>query len=208
MSRRLRMGDLRRLLALIVRLANEVRRLRRENKHYKKLALTDAVTGLPNRHALKEYLKRPRQTILQSGREGSGEVAVLMLDLDGFKQVNDGGGHHTGDKMLELVAVKLKPFVRKGDLLIRWGGDEYLFVALIDKEEHLPSLAERIRQAVFDIKLKKAGRVWSVRASIGATLWQKKESGENAIRRADAAAYLAKLNKHGGKGAYHIDQKK
>jgi diguanylate cyclase len=97
----------------------ELRRIERELEHR---ASHDPLTGLPNRHRLQEEMQHAIAHAVQTG-EG---LAVLYLDLDGFKQVNDRGGHEAGDRALHEVAQRLQQGVRQGDMVARLGGDEFV----------------------------------------------------------------------------------
>jgi diguanylate cyclase (GGDEF)-like protein/PAS domain S-box-containing protein len=105
--------------------AHEVTELRRAERELEHRASHDPLTGLPNRHQLQCELQ---YAIAHAARTGDG-LAVLYLDLDGFKEVNDRGGHDAGDRLLREVAQRLQQGLRKGDLVARVGGDE--FVALL-----------------------------------------------------------------------------
>lgn len=105
--------------------AHEVTELRRAELELEHRASHDPLTGLPNRHHLQCELQ---YAIARAAQTGDG-LAVLYLDLDGFKEVNDRGGHDAGDRLLREVAQRLQQGLRKGDLVARVGGDE--FVALL-----------------------------------------------------------------------------
>ena len=105
--------------------AREVTELRRIEQELEHLAGHDALTGLPNRHRLQRELE---VAIAHAAHTGKG-LAVLYLDLDGFKAANDRGGHSAGDRLLREVAQRLQQGLRQGDLVARVGGDE--FVALL-----------------------------------------------------------------------------
>jgi diguanylate cyclase len=105
--------------------AHEVTELRRAERELEHRASHDPLTGLPNRHRLQCELQ---YAIAHAAQTGDG-LAVLYLDLDGFKEVNDRGGHDAGDRVLREVAQRLQQVLRKGDLVARVGGDE--FVALL-----------------------------------------------------------------------------
>lgn len=105
--------------------AHEVTELRRNERELEYRASHDLLTGLPNRH----YLQRELQYAIAHAAETGDGLAVLYLDLDGFKEVNDRGGHGAGDRVLREVGQRLQQGLRQGDLVARVGGDE--FVALL-----------------------------------------------------------------------------
>ncbi len=103
-------------------------------------ALTDELTGLPNRRALRERL----QHLVSAQRQDGPTVAVLFLDLDGFKLVNDSLGHDAGDELLIRTAERLRAICREGDVVARLGGDEFIVAGAFVSPEQARSLAERI----------------------------------------------------------------
>ena len=107
-------------------------------------ALHDTLTGLPNRLLLEEYLE---QACLTADRDGT-PLAVFLLDLDGFKEVNDRFGHSAGDDALRVVALRLAEVVRSGDILARFGGDEFVLVCENVSEVDVYGIVERISAAV------------------------------------------------------------
>jgi diguanylate cyclase (GGDEF)-like protein/PAS domain S-box-containing protein len=164
----------------------------------------DGLTGLPNRVRLEERLERA----LLAARRNGGRLAVMFLDLDGFKEVNDRHGHAVGDAALRQIAERLQEQLRPQDMLARLGGDE--FVVLIDDLDHgaseeqgdagdvLPEavaaaeLAARLLQALGE-PIDVSGEPLRLSLSIGVTLFP--EDGSDAVtlqRRADAAMYRAK----------------
>ena len=104
--------------------AREVSELRRAERELEHRASHDALTGLPNRHHLQRQLQHELD---QAARTGNG-LALLYLDLDGFKAANDRGGHLAGDQILTEVAQRLQQGLRRGDLVARVGGDEFVVV--------------------------------------------------------------------------------
>jgi len=164
-------------------------------------ATTDELTGIMTRRALRELA--PAMIELEQLRQR--EVAVLMLDLDHFKSVNDGHGHATGDRVLKEAASALQAHLRQDALLARYGGEE--FVAVVPVED-LPSArraSDRLRRAIADVEWSRAaGLDQKVTVSVGVALVSPGETLDNALRRADEALYLAK---RGGRNQVQVSLK-
>ncbi|MBI3344927.1 MAG: EAL domain-containing protein [Gammaproteobacteria bacterium] len=153
------------------------------------LALYDPLTGLPNRKLLDDRL---RQVLSEADREGH-MVALLFIDLDHFKHINDSFGHGMGDKLLRAVAGQLSAGLRAGDTIARLGGDE--FAVVLPNIRHVDEVAGIVRkiQALLDAPFTVDGRELHVSASIGITLYPLDEGDvEGLIRNADTAMYHAK----------------
>lgn len=155
------------------------------------LALHDDLTGLPNRTALKRYLHFAQQQTLA----GSGNLALLYLDLDGFKPINDRFGHAVGDQLLREVAIRLRTCLRDGDLVARLGGDEFLMVLRVSGDnaqqlgEQVASRALRVLREPFDLQ----GVIAEVGCSVGGALWPLDGLElEQVLELADQALYRAK----------------
>lgn len=150
-------------------------------------ATHDAVTGLANRRLLEEHLDN------RTG--GRGEfVAVIFVDLDGFKQVNDRLGHPTGDLLLGETSRRLQAAVRDGDLVARYGGDEFVAVCEVGVEEAGIEIANRIRAAVAE-PYPLPGGFASISASVGVAIrriGRTTDSADYLLRAADQAMYQAK----------------
>ncbi len=166
-------------------------------------AFHDALTGLANRTLFMDHL---RMTIERGKSRHSNFYAVLFLDFDRFKIINDSLGHAEGDKLLKLIAKRLQASVRTGDLVARIGGDEFVILLseLVESNEAL-LIAERIQndlKAAFDV----SGREIIISASIGVALSTAgHESAEDMLRDADIAMYRAKGE---GRADYRVfDQK-
>jgi diguanylate cyclase (GGDEF)-like protein len=162
-------------------------------------ALHDSLTMLANRALFREKVQRA----IERCRDRIRFVAVLFLDLDDFKVVNDSLGHAAGDQMLIAVAGRLQGACRPSDTVARLGGDEFAVLVedITDTSEAL-AVAERIGEklnAVFSIEGKKV----STRASIGIAFAEHNEDPDQLLRNADAAMYAAKRN---GKGGYQVFQ--
>jgi diguanylate cyclase (GGDEF)-like protein len=154
-------------------------------------AYHDALTGLPNRTHLLDRAEREVDIAMATG----GRIALLLLDLDGFKRVNDTVGHHAGDALLQAVGQRLQAAVRDNDVVARLGGDEFAVLLTRNPDENSAAtiagrIHERLRQP-YDID---GGKV-HVGASIGIALFPS-DAGDMAtlMRGADAAMYQAKRN--------------
>ena len=149
----------------------------------------DPLTGLGNRMRLQELLQQARE---RQQRPGAREAALLFIDLDRFKLINDSLGHSSGDLVLVEVAQRLKRCLRPGDHLARFGGDE--FVVLLDDLAQLED-AERVAQRMLDelhLPLQLDERQLSVSASIGIAGLGEADIGDDVLRAADLAMYRAK----------------
>jgi diguanylate cyclase (GGDEF)-like protein/PAS domain S-box-containing protein len=153
------------------------------------LAYYDALTGLPNRTLLQDRLGKA----IAGSRRQKCKIALLFLDLDGFKIINDSLGHSVGDLLLQQVAERLKKWGREQDTVARLGGDEFLIMLTQVKE--LPDVAvaaERLMDAMtaeFDVQ----GHSLNVSCSIGASIFPENGADcETLIKNADAAMYGAK----------------
>jgi diguanylate cyclase (GGDEF)-like protein len=172
------------ILVGLARSAATALELHRAMRRARDLALTDGLTGLPNRSALLHALDR---TLARQRQDGQG-LALLYLDLDGFKAVNDGGGHAAGDAVLREVAAALRACTRPLDMAARIGGDE--FAVLLGSADGAPAVAERIRAR---IAVAMANRHCPVTASVGAvTFPAAPASVDAALAAVDAAMYESK----------------
>jgi diguanylate cyclase (GGDEF)-like protein len=147
------------------------------------------LTGLPNRAYLTERLT----TILALARRHGTLVAIMFIDLDNFKTINDSLGHHVGDVLLKQVAVRIREVLREADMVSRLGGDEFLVIlADFAAPDDAAKVAEKLLQ-VISAPVELEGRQLSANASIGISVFPR--DGDNAddlIRHADAAMYSAK----------------
>lgn len=151
------------------------------------LAFHDRLTGLPNRSLL---LDRIRMALIRAQRS-SVFPAVIYLDLDGFKTVNDEHGHDVGDQVLIEVSRRLTSSVREGDTCGRWGGDEFLLVIELTDARAVEGLVERARRA-FDAPIEVGDLRLQLGFSIGVVLARGDERVDQLVRRADEAMYEAK----------------
>lgn len=162
---------------------------RRAEETIRHLAYHDTLTDLPNRSL---FVDRLRQSIARARRTGE-MVGVLFLDLDHFKDVNDSAGHAEGDMLLRNVATRLKDFLRDGDTLARFGGDEFvLLLPELESVEDATNAADRILKAMRK-PWRVNGRELHLAASIGITIAPLDgEDPETLLRNADTAMYRAK----------------
>ena len=158
------------------------------------LAFYDSLTGLPNRRLLLDRLNHALSTSARSGRSG----AIIFLDLDNFKTLNDTLGHGVGDQLLQEVGKRLTECLREGDTVARLGGDEYVAVLedLSDQDIETAGQAENIANKILSAlnrPYKLAARDYHNTPSIGVTLFKGHETGvEELLRQADIAMYQAK----------------
>ena len=162
--------------------------LAKSEQRYKELATKDVLTGVLNRFAFEEELTR----IISNSRRVKSEFALLFLDLDHFKEVNDTYGHDVGDKLLKEVAKRVLPNIRAEDAFARIGGDEFILVLTNTKKETLPLLVEKAIQLfqepwiINNIQLQ-------VTTSMGVALFPEDADNEiELMKKADIAMYKSK----------------
>lgn len=184
-------GDIIRFVAINTDITHEKNRLQ-EIKHR---AEHDPLTGLINRTGFKEMLSG---AIQKREKNPDYNFAVIFLDLDGFKQVNDYFGHKIGDRVLEEIARRFEKAIRSSDTLARYGGDEFVFlIDQFDGEQELRSIAERIMKSLgesFDFSKDPI----QLSASLGIVVPDLDSTGEKIIRKADKMMYMVKSE--GGDG--------
>jgi diguanylate cyclase (GGDEF)-like protein len=179
-----------------------------QEKRIAHMAMHDALTGLPNRVQLESQVEQA----LEHARRGDFKVALLFIDLDNFKQINDVQGHKAGDELLVSMSALMRGCLREGDMLVRWGGDEFV-VLLPDAPpmEGVRQVAERLMQAV------RKAQPTGVSLSIGAALFPDDAvSSESLLVQADKALFFAKAQgrdniqfygtmRHSGQGYREFD---
>lgn len=156
----------------------------------RRLAVTDALTGLYNRRFGDEMLQLEAERSLRDGTD----TAIVMVDLDHFKSVNDVHGHQAGDAVLSQAAVRLNAVLRSDDVLVRWGGEEFLALLPRTGTQDAHRTAERMRAALSDRPLQlPGGDRLAVTGSLGvACLSPHSADGHQLVRAADEALYQAK----------------
>lgn len=159
----------------------------------------DPLTGLPNRVVLHDWLYRG----LTGYRMNGDGLAVLFLDLDRFKRINDGFGHDVGDELLMAVAQRLSEVVRAGDMVARVGGDEFVMVCgNITTSSDAEAIASRLLLALGAPFFLSGDRQFSVTASIGIALPDTQTTPQSLLREADAAMYRVKAAARGGHATF------
>jgi diguanylate cyclase (GGDEF)-like protein/PAS domain S-box-containing protein len=163
------------------------------------LELTDALTGLPNRRQLSEHVAKASQ---RSRRDGS-SFALLMVDLDRFRQINDSLGHETGDRVLIDVAQRIRSCLRAEDLLARTGGDQFAMLVEGAETQAAESTARRVLDAVA-APYNLDGSQFTLTCSIGGALCPDNgHTADELLRHAEAAVLAVK---HGGRANYRVQK--
>ena len=194
-----------------VELENKNSELENAYKTLEQVSLRDTLTGLYNRHYLESQLpaeiKRSQFAIRQNkeGVKANQDLLCLLIDIDHFKRINDDFGHIAGDKVLVKFSQILREVFRQTDLIIRWGGEEFLVVCRQSSKQELPELAERCRAAVaeatFDVN---ADNPIQVTCSIGFSVLpphhntQFDENWQQTFALVDYCLYAAKLSGRNG----------
>jgi diguanylate cyclase (GGDEF)-like protein/PAS domain S-box-containing protein len=174
-------------LGQLVLSLRDISERRRAADHLQHLARLDVLTQLPNRLQIQERLQRALQH-----RQDDSYLALLFVDLDDFKQVNDAFGHDIGDALLQQVAMRLQHTLRQDDLVARWGGDEFVVLLELRCQDEVLLVADKLLKALNE-PMDFAGHILTATPSIGIALAP--EHGEEAgdlLRHADAAMYVAK----------------
>jgi diguanylate cyclase len=173
-------------------LAGQVSSLRDELEKAKEKSITDGLTGVYNRLALDEYLaeKIERSEVMKDG------FALLMLDLDNFKSINDKFGHPIGDRVLVAIAKKCRTAIRSDDFLARYGGEEFAIILPGANLKNALKKAEQICQLIaatrYAASSNQSEEQLSVTVSIGVSAFKKGDTPASLIARADEALYNAK----------------
>jgi diguanylate cyclase (GGDEF)-like protein len=176
-----------------------IARLRRDEQVLQRVAHFDALTDLPNRVLLADRLEQA----MYRARRNERQLALVYLDLDGFKEVNDRHGHAAGDQLLVEVARRMKGCLREGDTVARLGGDEFVVVLSDVRTPAIcMSLVRRLIAAV-DRPVEVIGLELHVSSSVGITFYPQREpvEAEQLLRQADQAMYQAKL---AGRNRFHV----
>lgn len=149
------------------------------------LASTDSLTGINNRRHFEELLTKE----IARTKRNNNSLALMMFDIDHFKQINDTYGHNVGDNVLQSIANVILFNIRETDVFARWGGEEFILFFPETNEESAEYLGEKLRHAVEHYDFNDVDKVT---ASFGITLYKQGETSEELIKRADEAMYQAK----------------
>ena len=184
---------------LVGSMVKELLETRNEKQRLEMLSSTDPLTGLYNRRFIESLIGSECDRVTRYG----GVMSCLMIDADGFKQINDTYGHQAGDEILRAVSQILGDKSRKSDVCARYGGEEFLVLTPNDKELAIV-LAERLRKSISDASISNNGESIDVTVSIGVASHEGGgECGAELVRRADVALYQAKMD---GRNRVVIDQ--
>jgi diguanylate cyclase (GGDEF)-like protein/PAS domain S-box-containing protein len=186
-------GNLKNYIAIFTDISN----VKEQQQKLEQMAHYDVLTNLPNRALLADRLN---QVLIQNNANNT-QVAVILLDLDGFKEINDDYGHNVGDELLVAIAERLKTSIREGDTLSRFGGDEFVAVlSNLTSLNEFKTIVERMLVLASEPVICQ-GHKLKVSTSIGVTLYPADNTdADQLIRHADQAMYVAKQK---GKNCYH-----
>lgn len=175
-------------LLLALGLVDKLLELRRDRDHASALAIADRLTGLLNRAGIEAGLRHALQSTALEG----GTMSISFVDLDHFKPVNDSHGHGVGDQCLRIVSQRVRNQLRDGDLIGRYGGDEFLVVLPATSLAEAVAVAERMRASVNGRPLTIEQLRLQASLSIGVAEYVPGDSIESLVERADAALYASK----------------
>ena len=175
--------------------------MREQLEESKKIALLDPLTNIANRRKFEDTLEFMLETI----GDYQGKMAVLLADIDAFKEINDTLGHHVGDQVLKLVSKTFVDNLKGADLIARWGGDEFSAILPRTNAENAAKVAENVRSALASKNIVNritGEKLGKVTLSVGTTMYKEGDSMFTIMDRADKAMYKAK---HTGKNKVVVD---
>lgn len=182
----------------LLRVARDITTQRQSQREVHQLAYYDPLTKLPNRTL---FIDRLNQSLAQVQRHGH-QLALLYIDLDDFKAVNDNFGHHNGDRLLQEMARRMRFSLRESDSIARWGGDEFLvFLSDIDGEREIVAVINKLLCAI-QRPVQLSNAVTAISGSIGVAIFPDDGlTSQTLLNHADLAMYAAKK---AGKNNYHF----
>lgn len=169
-------------------LLNKLEKVDTETAHFKRLSMYDPLTGLLNRRAAEDLVNE-----FASHRSLVG-TALIVMDIDHFKRVNDNFGHDVGDEVLKATSAAVRQVLREGDAAIRWGGEEIMVICPKTSSEGAMRVAEKLRMEIKQLRFAEASL--NITASFGVAAIESNEGFDQTMRRADEALYQSK---HGGR---------
>lgn len=158
-----------------------------ENIQLEEKTLRDKLTNAYNREFFENNYKR----LIDTYKNEDKFFALTMIDIDDFKKVNDTFGHDIGDKVLINLVSKIEKTLRSDDVLIRWGGEEFIILLKVSSKVALELVLEKLRNTIENSKFKNLPKIT---CSFGGTLYENDENITETIKRADMALYTAKAN--------------
>jgi diguanylate cyclase (GGDEF)-like protein len=167
---------------------HQVELTRKQADLYREMANTDSLTSLLNRRRFMEIA----EIAIQQAKLDRNQLAILMVDIDHFKNVNDQYGHQTGDEVLSAVAANIKKSLRGGDVAGRYGGEEFVVLLHKTRVDQAMKLAERLRKKISRLTIPLPGQDVQFTVSIGVAGLLPEMDGEALVDAADAAMYRAK----------------
>ena len=170
--------------------------MKRVEEELRALSVTDSLTGIHNRRYFQERLKAE----LERAQRGGQDLAVIMLDIDHFKQINDRFGHAMGDLVLQSLCQRISHRLRRTDVFCRLGGEEFMVLCPGSNAGQAHSLALELWQGVRSVPVDGVGRVT---ASFGVAGWRPGEGADALLLRADSGVYAAK---QGGRDRVEAEQ--
>ena len=181
-------GRLQTLVERVASMEQEAKGFREHIEEQRQKALTDPLTGLPNRAAWDERLELEMARWQRYG----GELLMAVLDIDFFKRINDNYGHLAGDKVLKIIATELAKRLRKTDFMARFGGEEFVLLIPSTPLEGAQQLLETLRTAIESCPFHFKGERVTITLSAGVSAFASGERAEQVFERADQALYRAK----------------
>lgn len=169
----------------IISIARDISAIKAMNENLKKMATTDSLTGVYNRHKFEEMFEVEIDRVLRYETP----LTLIMFDIDHFKRVNDTFGHDVGDYVIKNIVDTVKRNIRHIDIFVRWGGEEFIIICPQTDSLSAATLAQKLRGDIEKTTLDKVGKIT---CSFGVTSYLKKDSKNSFIKRLDSTMYRAK----------------
>ncbi len=176
------------ILVMAQELEDTISKLQQEKHKFEEMAYTDPLTGLSNRR----FFLREASRMLELAKRYKEPLALMMLDIDNFKRINDEYGHDVGDLVLKKLAQVIKGSIRSSDVPARFGGEEFIVLLPRTDEKGAVMVAERIRNNFRNSRVQVNGKDVRTTVSIGVALYEHGEDLDSLIKKADKALYEAK----------------